>query len=53
MTEKDYEKIDWSKYVAPGDDIDDEDDLKEELSEDLEDNMEDLDSDEEIARLEE
>lgn len=50
---KDYEKIDWSKYVAPADgDEDDEDELKEELSEE-EEALEDLDSDEEIARLEE
>lgn len=52
MTEKDYEKIDWSKYIAPGDDVQDnlsdEDDLKEDL---IDDDNADLDSDEEIAAL--
>lgn len=35
MTAKDYEKIDWSKYVAPGEDgIENEDELKEDFSDD-------------------
>ncbi|EAR94590.1 hypothetical protein TTHERM_00049120 (macronuclear) [Tetrahymena thermophila SB210] len=53
MTEKDYEKIDWSKYVAPADDEFDEDELKETLSDEEDNHLEDLDSDEQIARLEE
>ena len=49
MTEKDYSKIDWSKYIAPCEGKD-EDELSENVEESNE--NEDLGSDEEIAKLE-
>lgn len=54
MTEKDLEKIDWSKYIAPSEeaaDFNEEDELREDILEEEEEEA-DLDSDEEIAALE-
>lgn len=48
MTMKDYDKIDWSKYVAPGEEMEDDED---ELVEDDE-KKADIDSDDELAQLE-
>jgi len=50
MTEKDYAKIDWSKYIAPCED-NNEDELNENI-EDEDESNEDLGSDDEIAKLE-
>lgn len=51
MTEKDYDKIDWTKYVAANENnSDDDDELFEEEGDQM--NLEELDSDEELAGLE-
>lgn len=51
MTEKDYAKIDWSKYIAPCEENNNEDELNENI-EDEEESNEELGSDDEIAKLE-
>jgi len=51
MTEKDYAKIDWSKYIAPCEDNNNEDELNENI-EDEDESNEELGSDDEIAKLE-